>query len=210
VVGAGGFAAPVWAAGRPAWFPREFDWVVGCTYRGMPETASPVRNLIGCNMSFRREVFEEVGGFTAEIGRLGTRPVGCEETELCIRIGQRRPASVLLFDPRAVVHHNVPASRATWSYFRSRCYAEGLSKAAVAALVGADSALESERRYATRTLPAGVLAGLGAGVRFQRGGFGRAAAIVSGVSIAAVAYGLGKVAPRRFVGAGDAGMVPAS
>ena len=207
VVAVGGFAEPDWAEGRPSWFPREFDWVVGCTYRGMPEVASPVRNLIGCNMSFRREIFADLGGFTAGIGRLGTRPVGCEETELCIRIGQRRPGSVILFDPRALVHHHVPGSRGTWAYFRSRCYAEGLSKAAVAALVGASEGLASERAYTTRTLPRGVVNGIAAGVRGEAGGFGRAAAIVAGVSLATVGYGLGRLSPRRFV---QAGMVPAA
>jgi glycosyltransferase involved in cell wall biosynthesis len=29
VVAVGGFAEPEWAEGRPGWFPREFDWVVG-------------------------------------------------------------------------------------------------------------------------------------------------------------------------------------
>jgi glucosyl-dolichyl phosphate glucuronosyltransferase len=207
VVAVGGFAEPDWAEGRPSWFPREFDWVVGCTYRGMPEVASPVRNLIGCNMSFRREIFADLGGFTAGIGRLGTRPVGCEETELCIRIAQRRPGSVILFDPRALVHHHVPGSRGTWAYFRSRCYAEGLSKAAVAALVGAGEGLASERAYTTRTLPRGVVNGIAAGVRGEAGGFGRAAAIVAGVSLATVGYGLGRLSPRRFV---QAGMVPAA
>ncbi len=207
VVAVGGYAEPLWAEGRPRWFPREFDWVVGCTYRGMPEAAAPVRNLIGCNMSFRREIFDELGGFTAGIGRLGTRPVGCEETELCIRIGQRRPGSVILFDPRSVVHHNVPGSRGTWAYFRARCYAEGLSKAAVSALVGSNQGLSNERAYTTRTLPKGVVTGLAAGVRGDAAGFGRAAAIVAGVSIATVGYGLGRISPRRFV---EAGMVPAA
>jgi hypothetical protein len=169
--------------------------------------ASPVRNLIGCNMSFRREIFADLGGFTAGIGRLGTRPVGCEETELCIRIGQRRPGSVILFDPRALVHHHVPGSRGTWAYFRSRCYAEGLSKAAVAALVGAGEGLASERAYTTRTLPRGVVNGIAAGVKGEAGGFGRAAAIVAGVSLATVGYGLGRLSPRRFA---QAGMVPAA
>jgi glucosyl-dolichyl phosphate glucuronosyltransferase len=207
VVGVGGFAEPDWAEGRPGWFPREFDWVVGCTYRGMPETASPVRNLIGCNMSFRREIFDDLGGFTTGIGRLGTRPVGCEETELCIRIAQRRPGSVILFDPRALVRHHVPGARGTWAYFRSRCYAEGLSKAAVSGLVGAGEGLSNERTYTTRTLPKGVVKAIAAGVRGEAGGFGRAAAIVAGVSIATVGYGVGRLSTRRRV---QAGMVPAA
>ena len=37
VLAVGGRTVPIWASGRrPAWFPEEFDWVVGCTYRGLP------------------------------------------------------------------------------------------------------------------------------------------------------------------------------
>jgi GT2 family glycosyltransferase len=129
VLGVGGAIVPVWASGRPAWFPEEFDWVVGCTYRGMPTTTTPVRNLIGCNMSFRRTVSEQIGGFRDGIGRVGTHPVGCEETEFCIRANQRFPGKKFLFAPEARVFHNVPAKRANLQYFRARCYAEGLSKA---------------------------------------------------------------------------------
>src|SRR5579875_2090422 len=61
VLGVGGSVEPLWRAGRPDWFPREFDWVVGCTYLGMPKRTAPVRNLIGCNMSFRRAALDELG-----------------------------------------------------------------------------------------------------------------------------------------------------
>src|SRR5215207_1254727 len=37
VIAVGGSADPVWPETRPPWFPREFDWVVGCSYRGQPE-----------------------------------------------------------------------------------------------------------------------------------------------------------------------------
>ena len=66
----------------------ELDWIVGCTYTGQPTEQADVRNLMGCNMSFRREVFERVGGFAEDIGRIGKNPLGCEETELCIRARQ--------------------------------------------------------------------------------------------------------------------------
>lgn len=66
VVGVGGYAKPIWARGRPAWFPPEFDWVVGCSHAGLPQQTSEVRNLIGANMAFRRDVFSSVGGFRAE------------------------------------------------------------------------------------------------------------------------------------------------
>src|ERR1700682_5461306 len=46
-VGIGGYAVPVWALGRPAWFPIEYDWVVGCSHRGLPNRLATVRNFIG-------------------------------------------------------------------------------------------------------------------------------------------------------------------
>ncbi len=54
VAGVGGLTLPSWDTARPSWFPEEFDWVVGCNYRGMPATRQPVRNLLGGNASFRR------------------------------------------------------------------------------------------------------------------------------------------------------------
>ena len=194
VVATGGKINPLWQAGRPAWFPREFDWVVGCTYKGMPERDAPVRNLIGCNMSFRREAFDAVGGFRSGIGRVGARPVGCEETELCIRVSQHWPDRVLLYIPSAAVGHHVPRSRGSWSYFRARCYAEGLSKAQVSGEVGQKDALSSETSYATRVLPAGVLRGMAQAVTLRApAGFGRAAAIIFGLGATVAGYAVGRI-----------------
>ena len=66
---AGGTATPVWERGRPSWFPEEFDWVVGCSYRGLPVEATEVRNVLGCNMAFRRADLEALGGFSPRLGR---------------------------------------------------------------------------------------------------------------------------------------------
>ena len=185
VLGVGGFVAPVWQAGRPAWFPQEFDWVVGCSYRGLPESAGEVRNMLGCNMSFRREVFEVVGGFQSGIGRIGTYPAGCEETELCIRARRAWPERFFLYDPQVRVSHQVPAGRGTWRYYRTRCYAEGLSKALVAQSVGSTDGLASERRHALRTLPAAVAKDLaGVALHGDVWGLGRAGAIVAGLGFA--------------------------
>jgi len=198
VLGVGGAIVPMWPGNRPAWFPEEFDWVVGCTYQGMPTEARPVRNLIGCNMSFRSQVFEAVGGFRQGIGRIGTLPVGCEETELCIRVRQHWQEAVLLYDPAARVQHHVSATRASWKYFFSRCYAEGLSKALVSRLVGASDGLSSERKYTFYTLPKGVLDGLGDTVlRRKPGGIASSVAIVSGLLVTTFGYLRGLLARNR-------------
>ncbi|MET9561947.1 MULTISPECIES: glycosyltransferase [Streptomyces] len=199
VMAVGGRTMPIWASGRrPAWFPAEFDWVVGCTYKGLPPGRVRVRNVLGGNASFRRTAFDAAGGFATGIGRDGDRrPLGCEETELCIRLTRARPDAVLLIDDRAVIHHRVPEVREHFAYFRTRTYAEGLSKALVARSVGADKGLESERRYTTRVLPAGVARGLRDALLARPGGAGRAAAIVAGVVTAAGGYALGSVRARR-------------
>lgn len=199
VLAVGGRTMPAWESGRrPAWFPEEFDWVVGCTYKGLPPGRIRVRNVLGGNASFRRTAFDAAGGFATGIGRDGDkRPLGCEETEFCIRLTRARPDAVLLIDDRSVIHHRVPAARERFRYFRTRTYAEGLSKALVAQSVGASKGLESERRYTTRVLPSGVGRGLRDAALGRAGGAGRAGAIVTGVLTAAGGYVLGSIRARR-------------
>lgn len=194
VMGVGGAITAAWETGRPAWFPQEFDWVVGCTYQGMPTMPQAVRNLIGCNMSFRRELFIAIGGFRLGMGRVGTKPIGCEETEFCIRAQQRWPEHLLLYQPLARVYHYVPAARAQWRYFYARCYAEGLSKAQVTQTVGTQDGLANERHYTLRTLPAGALRGLRDGCwQGDMGGFGRTVAITAGLATTTAGYVAGQV-----------------
>ena len=193
VLGVGGAVDPVWVAGAPAWFPSEFGWVVGCGYTGLPRAPSSVRNFIGCNMSFRREVFDSVGGFQIELGRIGSKPFGCEETEFCIRLTGAFPGGVLLFEPTARVRHSVPAERSRWKYFRSRCYSEGRSKALVSHLRGASRGLASERSYVASTLPRGVLEAVSQGLRGNRAGLARAGAILVGLAITSAGYVAGRL-----------------
>lgn len=193
VLGVGGTILPNWLSGRPAWFPEEFNWVVGCSYKGLPEDVREVRNLIGCNMSYRREVFEAIGVFRDGIGRIGTLPVGCEETELCIRALQHFPNGRFLHNPAAKVSHNVPAERVTLAYFRSRCYSEGLSKALISTFIGQKDALSTETSYVTRTLPAGVLRNLRDMLRGDVAGAGRALSIVAGLGITGIGFLRGKL-----------------
>jgi GT2 family glycosyltransferase len=194
VIGVGGSIEPLWPGARPRFMPDEFDWVVGCTYRGMPTTTSPVRNLIGANMSMRREVFDAIGGFRTDVGRVGTRPLGCEETELCIRAAQRMPGTRMVFAPRARVRHHVTDERAGWRYFRNRCWSEGLSKAVVSRHAGRADGLSSERSYVTSTLPRGVARALRDTVaRRDAAGAARAAAIVAGLTITTAGYATGTV-----------------
>jgi hypothetical protein len=146
-------------------------------------------------MSVRAAVFDRVGGFDEEVGRVGLVPLGNEETELCIRIGQRVPGARVVHEPSAVVHHRVTEARCRWSYLVSRSHAEGISKAAMSRVVGTGDGTSEERRYATRVLPRGVLRELAH--LNPRGAFG----IVTCLAVTTWWYVRGRLGHTSVIGA---------
>ena len=189
----GGRALPNWPGQqRPGWWPEEFDWVVGCSYRGLPTRISQVRNVIGASMAMRRDTFLVAGTFREGIGRIGKKPLGGEETELCIRLGQARPGSLIVYAPASVVSHRVSGDRVRMGYFLARCFAEGVCKAQISATVGGSDATASERSYTARVLPRGVVRGLHDTLRGRLSGFARAAAIIVGLLTTTAGYACGK------------------
>ena len=208
VFGVGGVARPRWPGGAPegapegapgrapGWFPDEFGWVVGCSHRGLPPAAQPVRNLLGATMSFRAAAFEQAGLFCEDLGRVPEQPLGGEETEFCIRLTRVRPGAVLRFDPAARVEHVMTPARARLGYFVRRCWSEGVSKAEVTRRAGAGQGLSTERAYTTRVLPRAVARGLADGARGDVQGLGRAAAVVLGLAVTTAGYGAGTVRGR--------------
>jgi glycosyltransferase involved in cell wall biosynthesis len=188
VVAVGGGVFPRWVAGRPSWFPAEFDWVVGCMHSGTPKQREAVRNVIAANMSVRREDMLAIGGLREEFSRIEKNAAGGEETDLCIRLAKHRPDSLVVYDPAASVEHIVPPERGEVRYYVSRSFAEGRSKAALASLVGSDAGLSDERAYVRKTLPLGVARYLRQAAGGDTGGIARAGMIVLGLSATVAGY----------------------
>ena len=188
VAGIGGRVDPLWATARPRWFPGEFDWTVGASYTGMPETTAPIRNVWTNNMALRRTAFDAAGGFREDFGKVGvaSRP---EDTELCLRV----TSGSWLYEPASAVGHWVPAERATVRYFFRRCFNEGQGKAGIVALDGAAKGTSTERSYTMRVLPAAVGRGLREALAGDRSGALRSAAIIGGFGTAAVGFAAGCV-----------------
>lgn len=203
VMGVGGRTTPGWATNRPRWWPPEFDWVIGCAYTG--RKPGIVRNLHGGNDSFRRDVFAK-GGFPPQIARSAhdRRPLSGEATEFCIRASKAWPRRVFVYDDRAVITHRIPEARQKFSYFCSRCFTEGLSKALVTTSVGVRAGLATEGRYTAVTLPAGVLRGVRRAARGDWAALMPAAAIVAGLVCTAMGYLLGSIRQVFHRGSGDA------
>lgn len=129
-VAVGGRMVPEWIVGRPPHLPEEFNWLVGANYERRLDDWTEVRNTLGSNMSFRREVFEETGGFDEQMGLKGDSQVQSEETELAMRMYDAFGRG-MLYNPDAVVAHKVFKYRTRPSWLCRRAFWQGYSKRAL-------------------------------------------------------------------------------
>jgi glycosyltransferase involved in cell wall biosynthesis len=140
----GGKMTPIWVAGEPSFLPEEFYWLVGVTHRGFADGPGYVRNTFGSNISFRRDVFLDLGGFDSDIGgRKGDRNLQGGETELAARLREELDGS-LYYNPDAEVGHKVFEYRTELEWLLSRAFWQGYSKRAMEVLVPESSDEEAQ------------------------------------------------------------------
>ena len=126
-IAVGGYVAPNWVDERPAFFPAEFYWLVGCTERGFAEDGEEVRNTYGSNISYRREPFLEVGGYDVNTGRKGDRHVQAHEAPVGIRLLEEYGRGMIYVED-AVVHHTLFSYRGEFLWLVFRSFWQGFSK----------------------------------------------------------------------------------
>jgi glycosyltransferase involved in cell wall biosynthesis len=124
---AGGRILPLWTADKPVCLPEEYYWLIGATHKGFPNEVAEVRNTFGSNLSFRRDIFAELGGFKVDLGFKGAGLIQGEEVEICNRMRERFGRGVI-YNPGAVVYHKVFRERLRMKYLLSRAFWQGYSK----------------------------------------------------------------------------------
>lgn len=184
VVAVGGAPLPVYETPRPHWFPFEFDWVFGCTYRGLPETRGPLAHLIGANMSVRRLALVEIGGFQSD---------DHDDMDMCHRLAHQRPSDQLLFEPNAIVWHFVPTERMTWRTFCRRCFFVNRGKVEAFEHMKEAANLSAERAFVIRSVSRGTTEGVRQALHGDLWGLARAASIIVGVVLAGAGHIVGRL-----------------
>ncbi len=194
ILAVGGKLVPLWEKDRPWWFPEELDWIVGCTYKGHPQNKTKVRNFIGCNMSFRREVFTRIGYFKQTIGRVGKVPLAGEEMEYCVRLLAAFHQGEILFDPEAIVYHKVDKQRESFKYILKRSYGEGVSKSIINKSTDKRKILSTENTYLKHLFLKSIPWYLGKSILLKNPAQNASRALT--ISMAIIATGLGYLRQR--------------
>jgi len=127
VVAVAGYVAPNWRYEKPDFFPEEFYWLVGCMEPGFAEDGEEVRNGYGSNVSYKRDVFLDVGGYDVNTGRKGDRHIQAHEAPVGIRIREEYGRGVVYVED-AVVHHTLFEYRGEFRWLLFRSFWQGFSK----------------------------------------------------------------------------------
>ncbi|MDJ0730196.1 MAG: glycosyltransferase family 2 protein [Crocosphaera sp.] len=127
---AGGKVTLIWPdkITPPAWISDGLAGGLGAYDLGEKEVAitNPQLTPRGLNYSLRRSFLEKIGGFDANLGRVGNKLLSNEElfmTELALNQGWE-----VVYLPDALVAHNVAPERLQRSWFLRRSWWQGVSE----------------------------------------------------------------------------------
>jgi len=113
------------AQSRPVWLPAHREDMYSRLDYGPDPLVGTDKELFGLNFSVLRETALAVGGFDSAFGRCGAKLACGEETDLLARL--RRAGGLVVYEPRAVVGHKIPAERLTKQWLLRRAYHGALS-----------------------------------------------------------------------------------
>ncbi len=126
----GGAVYPRYLSKPPNWWDLElFSYIVSAgNYLHYPK--KKIIDLIyGTNFSVKKEVFNKIGYFLPNLGRVQGKLLSGEEFEFLLRALKR--GFKLGFNPRAIVYHKVFPYRFTLEYIKKRCWSQGASYARI-------------------------------------------------------------------------------
>jgi glucosyl-dolichyl phosphate glucuronosyltransferase len=111
---------------RPQWVTATVEERYSAFDKGSePRRLTGSQLPYGANMSVRRDLAVALGGFSTDLGRVGSSLLSNEEQEFFRRLVAQGHA--IAYEPRAVVRHLVPTERTTLRWVLRRAWAQGRS-----------------------------------------------------------------------------------
>lgn len=146
-VGIGGRIVPLWMCSKPPWFQESGPYAlmkVIVSFDHGDQAFLLNTPPFGANMSFRREAFVRYGLFRTDLGRIGTRLRGAEDTEFGTRL--LRNGERLIYNPGAIIYHPVERERVTQSYFQRWYFQYGRTSARAARILAVHGRVRPQTR----------------------------------------------------------------
>jgi GT2 family glycosyltransferase len=128
---AGGTCRADFDGERPRWLSDGLLQYAGITRFGgqARESRGSFEDPFGANLAFRRDAALARGGFSEELGRIGTSLRSGEETVLIEAV--RAAGGRVRLQPDAIVDHRVVPERCVGRYYWRRLWWQGVSRAGV-------------------------------------------------------------------------------
>jgi len=128
VQGVGGRIEPWWESPPPTWMPSSMlRYLTSLDFGDQTRAIAWPEFLPGCNCSYRRNVFEHIGGFDTQLGRSGASLLAMEDNEFSLRA--MRAGMTLYYSPHMAIRHYVSARRLTPSSVLAQSHWAGWSMA---------------------------------------------------------------------------------
>jgi len=130
VVCAGGPIKPIWPFVKPEWLLEKWQVYLGVyEYEYASETCvlHGPSYPCGANIAFRRNIFDIVGMFSTDLGRIGNCLLSNEESRVCQKIEDL--GKKICFARDALIYHKISPERLTKQWFYHRMYWQGRSDA---------------------------------------------------------------------------------
>jgi glycosyltransferase involved in cell wall biosynthesis len=118
----GGLILPTCNGPRPVWFEDRYETD---TWGNEPRFLKKGESFTGCNMSFRKDVIERLGGFEVALGMNGEMLGLAEETKLFRKLWSLEKDARCYYSPRALVYHAIDPYKMTVAYQLKRAFTAG-------------------------------------------------------------------------------------
>ncbi len=143
VIAVGGKSIANWETNKPWYLPDSFLWLVGVTHKGHPDHGEIIRSTFGCNMTFKKNIFDKISGFSSDLGKSHGFNLQGEEPELGLRI-QNEFNTGMYYTKNAIIYHTVEKHQTNFKWLSKRAYLQGVTKAIMS---NKKSELQTEENY---------------------------------------------------------------